>query len=111
MIEDQGNKISTPIQSLVESTQQNSSVGPLIGSIIIILIIILGGLYFLGSLISIKKEEIKTEQELEKQNETILIEKTAKQSISDDVSDIETDLETTNVNTVDTKVDELLNQI
>jgi flagellar biogenesis protein FliO len=111
MTQDQDNKISTPIQNLVESTQQNSSVGPLVGSVIIILVIILGGLYFLSSLISTKKAEIQTEQELEEQSETILIEETVKQSSSDDVADIETDLEATNVNTVDPKVDELLNQL
>lgn len=111
MSEEQDNKIYTPIQSLVESTQKDSSVGPLIGSIIIIIIIISGGLYFLSSLVSIKKTEIQTKQETEQQNETIIIEETAKQSSSDSVADIETDLKATNINTVDPKVDELLNEL
>lgn len=111
MPEEQDNKIHTPIQSLVESTQKNSSVGPLIGSIIIILIIISGGLYFLSTLVSIKKNQIQTKQETEQQNETTVIEETAKQSSSDSVADIETDLEATNINTVDPKVDELLNEL
>ncbi len=101
MEEQTDNKISTPIQSMVEGAQKDSTVGPLIGSIIVILIIIVGGLYFFGSLISAKKVEVQTEQVLEEQNEKMQIEQTAKQSQSDDVSSIEADLNATNVDTVD----------
>ena len=45
--------------------QKDSSVGPIIGSIIIIILIVLGGLYFWGYVINKQKADIP-----EKQNES-----------------------------------------
>ena len=102
MEEQTHNKINTPIQNLVESSKKDSTVGPMIGSIIVICIIIVGGLYFLGSLISNKKNEIQIEQSAEQQQEILKVEETAKQSNSDDVQSIEADLKATNIDNLDT---------
>lgn len=100
-IQDTDEKIRTPIQDLVSSTQQNSTVGPLVGSIIIIALIIVGGLYFFGSLIQAQKNQIEVEQTLEEQNEAREVEQTVIQSDSDDVTAIEADLQATNIDQLD----------
>ena len=94
------NSYNTPIQDMVENTKKDSTVGPLIGSIIIILIIAIGGLYFWGSLILDKKKEIQTQEVMEEQqdNETELL---LKQSSSDDTASIEADLEAMTIDSVD----------
>lgn len=101
MSQEESSKIKTPIQDMVSSTQQDGTIGPMIGSIVIIFIIIVGGLYFFGSLITAKKTQVETEQALEAQNEAVQIEETAKQSKSDDVPSIEADLQATNIDDLD----------
>ena len=90
-------KISTPIQDLVESTQKNSTVGPMIGSIIVIILIIGGGLYFLGNMIYIKKTQIEHIKRIEEEQRSAQIEKVMQQSSSDEILDIETDITSTNI--------------
>lgn len=51
--------INTPIQTMVEDSKKDSKVGPLIGSIIVILIFIIGGLYFWGSIITNRKLQLE----------------------------------------------------
>ena len=51
--------INTPIQSMVEDSKKDSKVGPLIGSIIVILIFIIGGLYFWGSIITNRRLQLE----------------------------------------------------
>ena len=94
-------KINTPIQDMVSRATADSTTGPMIGSIIIILIIIFGGLYFFGTLISYKKQQIQTEQNLQEQQKIIQIEETAKQSSSDDIHSIETDILSTDIDNLD----------
>jgi hypothetical protein len=101
------NKINTPIQNMVESATKDSTVGPLIGSIIVILLILIGGLYFLSSLISTKKTEIQVEQAQEEQADTLKVEEAAKQSNSDDVQSIEADLKATNIDSLDKGLTEI----
>jgi amino acid transporter len=93
--------IHTPIQSMVKNTQKDSTVGPMIGSIIVIITIVVGGLYFLGSFILNKKTEIKAGQIQQEQADTLQVEQTAKQSASDDVKSIESDIKATNIDTID----------
>lgn len=99
--------INTPIQDLVKSAQKDGTVGPMIGSIIIILVILIGGLYFLSSVVSSKKEQIQKEQVLQEQNDAFQVEQAAKQSSSDDVTSIETDLKATNIDAIGTELDEI----
>lgn len=59
--------INTPIQNMVEDSKRDGKMGPLIGSIVIILIFIVGALYFWGSIITRKQAELEAEQELQDQ--------------------------------------------
>lgn len=99
--------INTPIQNMVKSAQKDSTAGPMIGSIIIIIIILIGGLYFLSSLISTKKNQIKAEQNLKQQTETLEVEQAAKQSESDEIPSIEADLKSTNIDVLDSRLSEI----
>lgn len=65
--------------------RKEGSVGPIIGSVIIILLIIMGGLYFLGSVI--KKQQAEAEYR--------------KQNSAQDISVIEKDLNETNIDALD----------
>ena len=96
--------INTPIQNMLASTQEDSKTGPLIGSIIIILIVVLGGLYFWGSLLANNKLRINS---LREQANTLEIEETAKQSTSTDVKSIEADLKITNIDNLDSEIDNI----
>ncbi len=94
-------KINRPIQDLVESTQKNSTVGPIIGSIIVIILIIGGGLYFFSLAINARKVQIRQEQIEEEQKKTKQIENIIKQSNSDDINDIETDLNSITIDQIE----------
>lgn len=107
MEQDKSSKINTPIQNLVEGTQKDGTVGPLVGSIIVILILLVGGLYFLETLISAQKTEIQTQEVLESQGNTLQIEETVKQSTSDEVEAIEADLRSTNIDDLDKDLNQI----
>ncbi len=107
MFDEDNKKINTPIKDLVESTQKDSTVGPMVGSVIVILLMIIGGLYFLGTVINIRKEEIKTEQIVEEQDKTRQVEDTVKQSKSDAVLDIESDIKSTNIDDLDRDLNQI----
>ena len=79
--------------------QQKSSVGSIIGTIIIIAIIILGGLYFWGKRIEESKETDGLVNETS-QSEAEEMEVTAIKSVTttDDLGSIEADLESTSFN-------------
>ena len=98
---------NTPIQKMMEDSQIDSTIGPLIGSIIIIVLIILGGLYFLSSMVLNKKTEIEVQKIQTQQADTYQIEQTAKQSTTDDVTSIESDLKSTNIDSLDIKLDKI----
>jgi hypothetical protein len=63
------NQYNTPIQNMVEGTKRDGTVGPLIGSIIIVLIILVGGLYFWGSLIVDRTNQLEVEDAARQQEE------------------------------------------
>lgn len=99
--------VPTPIQDLINDAQKDRTLGPLIGSIIIIVLMITGALYFWASLIQQRNAQIQANQELEElQRETVIIE-TVTQSDSDSLEDIETDLEVTNLNVADDFLSEI----
>ena len=84
---------------------QKSSVGGIIGTIIIIALIILGGLYFWGKRI----EESKAKENLVTDNSPTQTEVNEANSIrsvssSDDINSIQADLDATNFNNMDTEV-------
>lgn len=93
-------KINTPIQNMINETQKDGTVGPLIGSIIVILLFVVGGLYYFGNLISIKKTEIETQKVAEEIDETNKVESAAKQDKTDDVESIEKDIKSTDIDSI-----------
>lgn len=99
--EKKNNNIPTPIQDMMADAQKNTTWGPLIGSAIIVVLMIVAALYFWSMIIQQRSIEIKTEQktqEIEKEN---IIIKTIKQSDSDELEDIETDLRATDLDLFD----------
>ncbi len=93
--------------------QNKSSIGSIIGTIIIIALIILGGLYFWGKRI----EETKLKQKLISESEntipsptTEMNEANAIKSISsgDDLNSIEADLNSTNLENLSSELDQPL---
>ncbi len=86
--------------------QNKSSIGSIIGTIVIIAIIILGGLYFWGK----RVEEAKLKKELVRDDSTEMAqynEAAAIKSISgsDDLSSIEADLNSTNFDNLQAEMD------
>ena len=96
----------TPIQPMQPMRQNKSSIGSIIGTVIIIAIIILGGLYFWGK----RVEETKLNQNLvsettssepQPQDEATVIKSI---SPSDDLQSIQNDLNNTNLNNLDREI-------
>jgi amino acid permease len=100
-------KIPTPINDMMEETKKDGTTGPFIGSIIIIVLIIIGGLYFWSTLINQKTQEIIQEETNEVIQNEILIQKTVEQSESEDIRTIEADLEATNFNILETAIEDI----
>lgn len=89
------NKVNTENQSAEQSAKpvkKDSGIGPGIGSLIIIIVILIGGLYYLDSLKSSIKEQSNSEEQ-ENVNSDL--------SESNDVEDLEDDLDSTDVNNLD----------
>ena len=88
--------------------ERESSYGPIIGLVIIILIIALGSVYFLNQR---ENEDLidtnsATEQTLEQEHQEVLTD-IEEQSSTDDLESIEADLNATNLDSLDTNLDEL----
>ncbi len=75
----------------------DEGVGPVIGSIIIIALIVLGGLYYWGSIIN----------STQKTNEDVIETTTPALNESDEIIDIEEDLEATDTEGIDKLLDEI----
>ena len=85
--------------------QESKSVGPLIGVIVIIAVIVLGGLYFWGQRLD---EQKQSEAALQNDAATQELET---QNTSDEVADIEADLNATNLEGLDTEMNQLETEI
>ena len=77
--------------------------GPIIGVAIIVIVLILGGLYFWSTQLS--KEEM-TAEEITAQEDPALIE-LQKQSDSDEIADIEADLDATDLEGLDAELEQI----
>lgn len=86
------------------------SIGPIIGIAIIIVVLIFGGLYYWGAQINKKRslDELNntTPDMISKQEDTAL-QQLQSQSASDEVLDIETDLEMTDLNNLDQELNNI----
>jgi hypothetical protein len=79
--------------------QKESTVGPVIGSIIIILMIILGGFYFWGSIL-----ENTTDKKVQPESVT-------EQSIDAEVSEIESEIDNLDFNQIDSELEQIESEI
>lgn len=86
--------------------ENKSSIGSIIGTIIIIALIILGGLYFWGKKIensrnaqNLTSEDIVTDEEINAESDSI-----KQTSSSDSIQSIETDLSATDINNIDAEL-------
>lgn len=77
--------ISTPITDMVNNAKKDSTIGPLIASIIIIIIILIGGIYFWNTIISIKKNQIKMSEVIENQEGAEQLKETEDSSINTNI--------------------------
>lgn len=87
-----------------ESVTDKKSVGPIIGIAIIVVIIIFGGLYYWGGKINNQElreaqESITAQEILSEQDKSL--ESLQVQSTSDEIADIETDLDLTDLENLD----------
>jgi hypothetical protein len=83
----------------MEETKNEGSLGPIVGTIIILLVIILGGLYFWGERVKRMNtipRDVSTEEQTDQDIESITT-----QSSSDATADIEADLNATDVDSID----------
>src|SRR3989344_3916136 len=85
---------------------EEKSVGPIVGSIIVIVIIILGGLYFSGAKLA---KYTQTPEEI--LGDTTVTEELRSQSASDEVVDIEADLEASDFSDIDTDLSDIESQL
>jgi FtsZ-interacting cell division protein ZipA len=84
--------------------EQKSSIGSIIGTVIIIAIIILGGLYFWGKRIEdakMKQNLVSDNTNLSTENEASALKST---TTKDDLTSIEADLNSTNLNNLDAEL-------
>lgn len=94
------------------SESHHAHVGPILGILVIILIIILGGLYLWGSMLSESENEARVERTIPN-NEPETPRANADEQIfdtmssSDELDAIRADLESTNLDTLDTEMSQI----
>jgi len=90
------------------TVKDSKSTGPIVGSIIIIVIIILGGLYFWGKQLTNNDVELTgpNADEIATQEDDVLNELNS-QGTSDELADIESDLDDTDLSDIDDELDDI----
>jgi uncharacterized protein HemX len=93
------NQFTSPIQATAPQ-KSHKSAGPIIGILVIIIIMVLGGLYFWGQ--RLDQQIQQTQEEVPQQSQT-----QDTQPTSDEVSSIEADLSATNFDTLGSEIDSI----
>jgi len=88
------------------SGEGESSAGPIIGSVIIIIIIIIGGLYFWGQRLTREARSDISGEEIRAEEDTVTASLEV-QSSSDEIADIEADLNLTDLENLDADLDSI----
>jgi hypothetical protein len=86
----------------MEETKNEGSLGPIVGIILILLVIILGGLYFWGE--RVKKANTLSDDAAQSMQDNQNIESITTQSSSDATADIEADLNATDIDSLDSNL-------
>jgi hypothetical protein len=84
-----------------ENVPRENPIGPLVGSVIILIILILGGLYFWADKLN-RDEKIRTEQERIRKEQALEEKKN-----HDDLNSIEADIKKTDVNKLQSQAQSL----
>jgi len=91
-----------------EKPENSSSLGPIVGAIIIVAILVLGGLYYWGADLA-QNQNAPTPEEIMNEPDPQL-QSIETQSSSDTVTSIEADLEATNLESLDQELDQIENE-
>ncbi len=89
----------------IGNDEHKSSTGPIIGSIIVVLIVVLGGLYLYGQQLG-QNEAVVPPQETSTTNETSLA-SIEQQGSSDDLGEINADLNSTDLDNLDSDMNNI----
>ncbi|MEK7567606.1 MAG: hypothetical protein AAB513_01645 [Patescibacteria group bacterium] len=92
-----------PTMNPMPENHQKTSAGPIIGSIIVVLVVVLGGLYLYGQQLGQKNLENVSPEEIGTtiDQATLNLEK---QGATDDLGEINADLNTTNLDNLDAEL-------
>lgn len=98
-----------PTQEEASSSGQTpqKSMGPILGIVIIVILLVLGGFYFWGTQIKDKSQVQEAEitaEDIANQEDTVL-DNLNTQSASDEIGDIEADLDATDLESLDSELD------
>ena len=96
---------NTPMQPIVPTEEK--ALGPAIGVIIIILVLVLGGLYFWGERMNKGAAVVTPQATEEPKPQDAEMQKLQQQSSSDEVGSIEADLQATDVSKLGTETAEI----
>jgi len=101
----------TPQEEIPSTLQNNepekSTSGPLIGVAIIIIVLIAGGIYFWST--TVDRDELPTSQSVTETD--AVVNRLNSQGTSDEIVDIEADLNTTELDSLDSDISDLLNEL
>jgi len=104
MNEENKNMNNQPVTPLQKS--ESEGVGPLVGAVIVILIIALGGVYFLSKKVEeVNDDGVSGEEIMQEQDMTTLGLQT--QQNSDEIADIEADLNATDLEDLDRELENI----
>lgn len=97
--------------TLRRETASVKSVGPLIGTIIIVIVLLIGGFYFLNTKVD-ELEDSELLPTLQSGGETeAVVNQLESQGTSDEIGAIEEDLSATDLEGLDTELDQILNEL
>lgn len=102
----------TVSQEATQNTQQGgaseeNAFGPLIGVAIIIIVLIAGGIYFWSTTI-VQEEDVVVQSTIEADE---IVSQLDTQGTSDEIADIEADLNITDLDNLDSELEDLLNEL
>jgi hypothetical protein len=84
----------------MDQNQTESSVGPIIGTIIIVTILVLGGIYYWSNRLAGTEPQLEVTQATSTTKTDPLIDRLSTQSSSDDLQSINQDLKATNLSDI-----------
>lgn len=105
---DQAPMIKEDVSNSEQASAPQKPMGPILGIVIIVILLILGGFYFWGTQLSDDSQvQDKTEMTAEEiaNQEDIVLENLRNQRNSDEISDIEADLNATDLESLDSELD------